>query len=235
MQPLTLVDLTHPMNHTAPTWDGDCGFFLKTVKDFESSQTVQFCVQEFSLKAGLGTHMDAPRHCFKDQKAIDDFDLNDLLAPLVLFDISLKAQNDPSAQLLSQDVLNYEAKYGLLPKGAIALVSSGWDQRWIDAVSYRNSMIFPTISGDAAALLLERQCIGIGIDTLSPDLPESGYPVHQAVLSKGGFILENVANLGRMPRFGGWVLVSPLKIEGATESPIRLIGLITKEISACTP
>lgn len=234
MQPLTLVDLTHPISHATPTWDGDCGFFLKTVKDFESSHAVQFCVQEFSLKAGLGTHMDAPRHCFKDQKSVADFELNDLLAPLVVLDISLKAQNDPSAQLLPQDVLNYEKEYGLLPKGSIAIVSSGWDLRWQDAASYRNSMIFPTISSDAAALLLERHCIGIGIDTLSPDLLESGYPVHQAVLSKGGFILENVAHLSRMPRFGGWVLVSPLKIEGATESPIRLIGLITKDNNACT-
>lgn len=229
MLPYTLIDLTHPLTPEAPTWEGECGFFLKTRAAVNPLEDSQFCVQEFSLKAGFGTHMDAPRHCFIDQKSVADFDIKDLIALAVILDISKKVRIQPSAQLTTEDIFDFERHYGLIEEGSIALISSGWDKRWHDPVSYRNDMIFPTIAHNAAELLRDRGCRGVGIDTLSPDLPDSGYPVHKSILSANGIILENVANLENMPPKGGLVLISPLRIIGAAESPIRLIGLIKKD------
>ena len=73
--------------------------------------------------------------------------------------------------------------------------------------------------------LLARNIAGIGIDTLSPDRPDSGFPVHQLLLGADKYIIENVANPQQMPKTGGFALVLPMKIQGATEAPTRLVGL----------
>jgi kynurenine formamidase len=43
-------------------------------------------------------------------------------------------------------------------------------------------------------------------------------------------ILENVANLDNMPSIGGFVMILPIKIKDGTEAPVRLVGLIEREV-----
>lgn len=43
------------------------------------------------------------------------------------------------------------------------------------------------------------------------------------------YIVENVANLASLPITGSCILALPIKVRGATEAPIRLIGLIKEE------
>ncbi len=76
------------------------------------------------------------------------------------------------------------------------------------------------------SLLIERNVAGIGIDTLSPDGTNEGFPVHERILGAKKYIIENAANLGRMPPQGAFAIAFPLKMENATESAIRLAGLI---------
>lgn len=65
------------------------------------------------------------------------------------------------------------------------------------------------------------------IDTLSPDRPKDGFEVHKAFLSVDKILIENVANLDKLPAIGSYVMVMPMKIKNATEVPTRLVGLIT--------
>ena len=50
--------------------------------------------------------------------------------------------------------------------------------------------------------------------------------MHQAILDAGKYLVENVANSVELPPQGSFSLALPLRIEGATEAPMRLIGLI---------
>ena len=52
------------------------------------------------------------------------------------------------------------------------------------------------------------------------------FPVHKIMLGAGKYIIENIANCDQMPAAGGYVIALPLRIEGATESPIRAVGLV---------
>ncbi len=60
----------------------------------------------------------------------------------------------------------------------------------------------------------------------SPDTPESNYPVHKTLLGAGKYLVENVANAQSMPPIGGFTLALPIRLQGMTEAPFRLIGLI---------
>ena len=99
---------------------------------------------------------------------------------------------------------------------------------WHDAEKYRNEHVFPHVSVEAATYLLERGVVGLGIDTLSADLPAEGHPVHRAVLGSGRYLVENVAQSEKLPPVGSHVMCLPAKMGGGTEAPVRLVGLVPK-------
>ena len=72
-----------------------------------------------------------------------------------------------------------------------------------------------------------RNAIAVGIDTLSIDYgPSKDYPVHKYTLSHSLYQLENVANLASVPESGATVVVAPMKLEGGSGSPVRILALI---------
>lgn len=226
--PYKIIELTHSINAISPSWEGDCGFQHETVMDYASCTTdVKFMVQKIHMYAGLGTHMDAPAHCIAGGKTIDAIELNDACAPCFLIDVSKEAHE--SYRLSTDTIHEFERQYGKIRDRSFVIIRTGWDRFWSDPLAYRNHLKFPSISLDAACLLLKRNIVGIGIDTLSPDTPESGYPVHQVILGAGKYIVENVANSSKLPPQGSFSLALPIRIAGGTEAPMRLIGLIPKE------
>jgi kynurenine formamidase len=111
-------------------------------------------------------------------------------------------------------------------KGAFVVFYTGWDQFWDQPKKYRNDYHFPSISKEVALYLISEDILGIGVDTLSPDMPESGYPVHQIILEAGKYIVENIANARLLPATGSYIFVMPLRLVGGSEAPIRLLGML---------
>lgn len=222
---LRFIDLTHTLTGHVPSWDGQCGFYSHIVSDYKNCATeTKFRVHKLELFAGIGTHIDAPRHCFSTGKAIADIPLDQLFVPCVVIDIPI---NSPENYRLSpQDILDFEKTKVVISKGAFVMVRTGWGNYWNDPVKYRNGLTFPTISREAAQLLLERDIAGVGIDTLSPDIPSNDFPVHNLILGAGKYIVENVANIHLMPSYGGFACIMPIKISNGTEAPIRLVGIV---------
>lgn len=223
--PYTLVDLTHPLNENISTWNGRIGFEKKTVMDYSDQvDDIGFRIQKLTMFAGIGTHMDAPSHCTPNAATIDKFALEHLLAPCVVIDVSNKANAKFSMQ--ADDVLAFEAEYGKIAKGSFVIVYTGWERFWNEPEKYRNDLKFPSVSRKAAELLLQRNIVGLGIDTLSPDRPDDGFGVHQTLLGNGKYMIENVANAKKLPFIGSFTMALPLKVQGGTEASVRLVGLI---------
>lgn len=223
--PFKVVDLTHTLSPTTPSWTGDCGFQHQLVTDYKDGSTpVQFRVQAINMHAGVGTHMDAPAHCIPGGKTIDTLALNDLIAPCIVIDVSKHAH--ATYQCSVADIHAFEQRHGTIPQGSFVIIRTGWDQFWHQPEQYRNDLQFPSVTLSAAQLLLERNIVGLGIDTLSADTEKSGYPVHQAILSAGKYLVENVAHSAKLPPIGSFSLALPILTEGGTEAPIRLIGLL---------
>ena len=223
--PYKAVDLTHTISSDAPTWEGNCGFSHDIMLDYASCTTpVKFRVQAINMVSGLGTHIDAPAHCISGGRTVDELELNELIAPCVVIDVSNEAHE--SYSLTPMDIIAFEQTNGRIAEGSFVIINTGWGRHWTQPANYRNDLVFPSISGEAAQLLLERNIAGLGIDTLSPDRPNSGYPVHAAVLGAGKYIVENVANAEVLPAMGSFAFVLPIKIKEGTEAPIRLLALI---------
>ncbi|MCP5506420.1 MAG: cyclase family protein [Chlamydiales bacterium] len=225
MEEYQLIDLTHRLTPDVPTWNGSCGYCLEVKKDYDQ----MFRVHKMKMHAGVGTHMDAPSHCIQGGKNIGDLEIKEMIAPLVLIDVRVKVHTD--YEITVHDLEEYEKKWEKIPKGACVIGYTGWSKYWGDPDRYRNidkggQMHFPAFHKEAAEFLLERGIAGLAIDTLSPDCLDQSYPVHHAILGAGKYIIENVADCAKIPPKGATVIALPIKADGATEAPIRMIGLL---------
>lgn len=226
--PFHFIDLTHTLTSKTPSWDGDRGFSLNTMADHGQSATgAGFRVQQMHLHCGMGTHMDAPLHCIPQGAAIDTFTPETLISPCIVIDVSAKAH--AAFELSVHDIQAFENLYGPVAEKSFVLIHTGWNRFWEDKEAYRNEGKFPCISQEAALYLLAKNIAGLGIDTLSPDRPDSGYPVHQCLLSCGKYLVENVSQANSLPPTGSFIAVMPMKIADAAEAPVRLVGLIPRQ------
>lgn len=223
--PYQLIDLTHTLDENSPAWDEDCGFSSSTVLDYaDCTNETRFRVQHITMPAGMGTHMDAPSHCCPEGLSIDQITPDQLVASCVLIDVSPKAHE--FYKVTPQDITDFEKTHGQIQPESFVIIKTGWSALWDNPIHYRNDHKFPSVAAETANLLVSRGIVGLGIDTLSPDRPDDGYPVHRILLSSGRYIVENIANSEKLPPKGAFVMAFPLKISQATEAPMRLMGLL---------
>ncbi len=226
LEEFDFIDLTHPLSSDIPHWGLQCGFQYKNEMDYSNCVTdVKFRVQSIQMVAGIGTHMDAPAHCIPGAATILEIPLQSLITPCRVIDVSDKTHERYC--VTTDDIKTFEDEYGMIPKGTLIIIHTGWDQWWDQPEKYRNKLVFPSVSKRAAELLLARDIVGLGIDTLSPDTANSGFPVHELFLGAGKYIIENIANAKKLGAIG-YSIALPIKIQGGTEAPIRLVGMKSK-------
>lgn len=221
---IKLIDLTHTLSEEIPHWSGDCGFRLQMNYDYGACLTnTKFRAHSIDMRAGIGTHMDAPLHCFANGKSISEIPLEQFFVSCIVIDIPNSAPDD--YELLPEDIVRFEKNNTTIEKNTFVIIRTRWGNHWNNPVKYRNDLVFPTISESAAHLLVEKKIVGLGIDTLSPDNPKNDFPVHKIILGSGKYIIENIANAHLLPSFGFIICALPIKINEGTEAPIRLVGI----------
>lgn len=232
---LPVLDLTYPINSTSPYWPGSTynPFKLDTLATLEKDGVLSLA---YHTPEHLGTHLDAPNHFAKGQVPVDQIPIADLFGPAAVVDVVTKCETDADYRLTKQDFLDWEARHGQLPAGAIVLMYTGWGKKWSNYEAYKNAdkdgrMHFPGFSDEAAQFLVrERQIKGIGIDDLSVDYGLSrDFSVHRIVNGAGKYHLENVANLDKLPPKGAHLIVAPIKIEGGSGGQTRIFAVLPKE------
>ena len=227
-----VVDLTHSVNEKVPTYElaEKSAYQVKTVATIEKDH---YYARNISLPEHFGTHIDAPAHFARGSWTVDQIPPERLIAPLVVIDISSKVRNNADYRLSVEDIAQWEQKNGQMPFGAVVMARTGWASRWDSEKDYRDAdgkgvMHFPGYSVDAAHFLVEgRNVLGLGIDTLSVDYgPSKNFEVHQYTLARSLYHLENVTNLDRTPETGAIVVVAPMKLEGGSGGPVRVMALL---------
>lgn len=225
------IDLTHTITTSIPAWQGTDSFSTNIIQDYHQG----YRTQQFNIGSNTGTHIDAPAHFDLNAPMIDDITLDKLIVAVCVIDVSKKASNDYRVSV--DDINSFEQQHGTIPSGSLVILNTGWHRHWIEPKKYRNLdsrnvMHFPGISLEAARVLLERNIVGIAIDTLSPDGSDTTFPVHKLLLGASKYIIENIAHADKLPPTGAYVIALPLKIHDAVEAPSRIIGIIPRENSA---
>jgi kynurenine formamidase len=227
----TVVDLTHALGPDTPSYEAKKpAFQARTLATVEKNG---YFLREITTSEHLGTHIDAPAHFAKGLWTVDQIPAERFIAPLAVLDVRQQAAANADYQVSVDDIAGWEKAHGQIPQGAVVIARTGWEARWKSAQRYRNAdakgvLHFPGYSQEAARFLVEgRNVIGMGIDTLSVDYgPSKDYPIHKYTLSHSLYHLENVGHLDQVPASGATVVVAPMKLEGGSGGPVRILALI---------
>ena len=232
------IDLSHSFSEDTIYWPTACGF-EKTV-DFQGMNPKGYFYASNSFRASEhgGTHIDAPFHFAEGKKTVDQIPVEQLIGPAVVVDVSDVALTTPDYLVSISDFEAWESRYGALPKGAIVILKTGFYQFWPDRERYMGTaekgpeavarLHFPGLGPEAAEWLVkERDIRAIGIDTPSIDYGQSTQFRTHRILSEANLpAFENVANLGALPARGFFLIALPMKIEGGSGGPVRIVAFL---------
>jgi kynurenine formamidase len=224
-----ILDLSHVWGPGFPMFPGALPPRFDVLVTIEANGFFKY---QLTIDEHTGTHMDAPVHFIAGGVSAADIDVDQLVAPLAVVDISDQATQDADAQGTIHDLLAWEAEHGELPAGALVALHSGWEARVSDPGAFLNvdsagTPHFPGWHPEAAAFLVEeRDIVGVGVDTISIDFGAStDFGSHVTVLGAGKYGLENLANLGAAPPAGATVIVGGPRHEGGSGGPTRVLAL----------
>jgi len=234
-----LVDLSHSYGEDTLYWPTSPTAFTKETLSFGDSGADYFysaysvCTPEHG-----GTHIDAPVHFAEDGIPTEQIPLESLIAPAVIIDVTEQSMADRNYRVSAKDVIDFEAEHGSIAAGTIVLVRTGWSQFWPDAIGYlgddtpgdASRLEFPGYGADATRLLAEERRVAmIGIDTASIDYGKSqDFIAHRIGAAQGVANLENLTNLQGLPATGILIMALPMKIEGGSGGPVRVVALVPR-------
>jgi len=230
------VDLTHALNEQAVFWPTASPFELDTVAFGPTEGGYFYSAFDFSAAEHGGTHLDAPIHFSEGRSSTDEIPLWRLIAAAIVIDVSEAATAD--YQVGVADFERWEAAHGPIPDRAIVLIRTGWGSRYGNPAEYLGTdqtgpeavplLHFPGVHPDAARwLVAEREVAAVGIDTPSIDYGQSQlFESHQILYGAEIPGFENVANLESLPEIGAFVVALPVKIEGGSGAPLRIVAFI---------
>lgn len=221
------VDLTHAYDGSFPTFDGNPGIVFEESVNFDTSG---YQIWKLTIYEHTGTHIDAPMHFSKDGTSVDALPVENLVAPLCVIDLTVKAAEDANAMVLREDIDAWISANGAIPAGACVAMHSGWAAKLGDP-SFRNTpegtFAFPGFSKEATDYLAELGAASIGVDTLSLDPGNSAdFAVHYSWLPSGHFGIENLANLDQLPAKGATIFIGAPKHRPGTGGPARVLAVI---------
>ena len=232
-----MVDLSHAYANDTLYWPTDTdGFRLDTLAEGETPGGYFYAAKAFATAEHGGTHLDAPFHFAEGGDDAASIPLDRLILPGIVIDVSEAAAADPDYLVTVDDVTAWEEEHGQVRAGSAVLINTGWASRWPDALAYlgddtpgeTGNLHFPGIGEAATRLLVEERRAGLlGIDTASIDHGQStDFIAHQIGAAAGVPNLENVADLSGLPPTGFLLAALPMKIDGGTGAPARIVALI---------
>ncbi|MEM3804326.1 MAG: cyclase family protein [Conexivisphaerales archaeon] len=219
MSNIRWYDLSHDFepNMPVPDWPGEKRqeFELISYRVSVNSGTQN----NLSMNLHCGTHVDAPSHYVHGGKSIDEVAFDYLMGETIVIDV--EKQELQSVTL--SDILPFEKK---MEGKKMVFLRTGWETKW-KTKDYESK--YPYLAPEVGEYFARKRIHAIGIDTPGPDAPirsgqRKGDPLHINLLSNEVLIIENLTNLKNVIGRDLYVYAFPLKIRGATGSPLRVLA-----------
>ncbi len=233
-----LVDLSHPFNDDTIYWPTASKFKLTEVAEGETEGGWYYAANDFAAAEHGGTHLDAPIHFARGGDKADELPLRRLVGRAVVVDVSERALANRDYLVSRADLRSWERRYGRIPRRTMVLLHTGFGRYWPNAERYLGTaergeqavakLHFPGLSAPAARWLVRRRAVkAVGIDTASIDRGQSTtFRAHRVLGAANVPVFENVANLPKLPGRGFSVVALPMKIEGGSGGPLRMIAVL---------
>lgn len=167
------------------------------------------------MSTHTGTHMDAPSHFAPGKAPIDRIPAGRFVCSAVLINAPKKAGRTVNIADIRGEAIG---------EGDAVVLATGWEKR------YKNDNYMtanPGLSKEAARYLAKKKVNAVCIDGPSIDPGHDGkFSVHNILLPAGVLVVENLCNLDRVTKERFTLVICPLKLVGATGSPVRALALL---------
>ncbi len=240
---IDVIDLTNTLSPdfpviVLPAEFGQCApFRMETVSRYDGDGPAWYW-NNISMNEHTGTHFDAPAHWITGNDVpngtVDTLPAVDFIHPAVVVDISAESAADEDFILTREFLQAWEARNGRIPPRHWVLLRTDWSKR-VGTLSYLNlkddGAHSPGPDADAMRFLVhDRDCVGLGVETVGTDAGQASnfaepLPAHAVLHGNGRYGLQCLTNIDRLPTFGSVIVASPLKIQGGSGSPLRVIAL----------
>lgn len=240
---IRVVDLTQPLEPGTPViglpepFAASPGVTVETLSRYDDAGPAWYW-NALHLGEHTGTHFDAPVHWVtgKDvpNNRCDTIPVERFVGPACVIDVSAEVADDPDFLLTSERILRWEQEHGTIPAGAWVLLHTDWSRR-TDPDDFLNvgedGPHSPGFRKDASELLVERDVLGVGVETVGTDAGQAGgfdppFPNHAIMHGAGKLGLASLTNLDRLPATGALVVAAPLKIVDGSGSPLRVLAFV---------
>lgn len=231
----TWVDLTHAFNSDSVYWPTANMFEQTEIFAGHTDGGYYYSSYDFASSEHGGTHLDAPVHFAEGAHSSDEIPIEQLIGPGFVIDVTEQASNDVDYLVSAADIEAFEAEHGEIPEGAIVLLNTGRAGLYPDRETYMGTaargqeavadLHFPGLGVDGAELLVARGIGAVGLDTPSIDFGQStDFATHVELMTNNIAAFENVADMSALPATGSTIIAMPMKIEGGSGGPLRIIA-----------
>lgn len=237
-----VVDLTQPLSPETPViglpemFAQSPGLTVEEISRYDDAGPAWYW-NTIRLGEHTGTHFDAPVHWItgKDlpDNRCDTIPAERFVGPGCVIDVSAEVAKNPDFLLTPERIETWESDHGPIPAGSWVLMRTDWSKR-TDPDEFLNvaddGPHTPGFRKDATELLIERDVLGVGVETVGTDAGQAGnfdppFPNHALMHGAGKFGLASLANLDRLPATGSLIIAAPLKIVDGSGSPLRVLAL----------
>jgi kynurenine formamidase len=231
-----LVDLTHSFSSNTPVWSGFGQAVITPAKDPKTGTpyTIEkdgFRANYFSMVGQYGTHVDPPAHFSANGATIDAIPLNQMILPLVVFDITGFLQKDPNHALSVKDILDWEKVHGRVPSGSFAALRTDMSKDWDTNPARFKRSPFPAWSLAAVRFLIEqRGVVAIGHESLDTDTTPK-MESETWLLQHGHYQIEAMAHLDQVPATGAVLIAMWPKVRNGDGFPARVMAVVPANAS----
>ncbi|GHH98651.1 cyclase family protein [Neobacillus kokaensis] len=220
-----MIDLTLELYEGLQSWDIHPKVVLMDYhvwwmnKDRYEGDCQGFSTKLFAMTDHTGTHVDAQRHFYPEGDTIEKYPVDKMMGTAVLLDVSFRSIDQPiSAKDLEKAL---EIANETIEEDDILIVSA-----WPHSRSHNGFNTSPGLTPDAVNWLLEKKIKLFATDLATVDLQDMSRYAHCSLLKANIPIVENLINLEKIqqPRFD--FIGLPLRLRGATGSPIRAVAFV---------
>jgi kynurenine formamidase len=231
-----IIDLGLELTPGLQTWGGEAAVYHAPVHDGETF-ALGFNTKLLILEDHTGTHVDAPLHFYGGEyraprgRSIAEMPLEKLIGEAVLIDASDKAPGEAVTRRLLET--RAAAQGVTIRRGDIVLVRF-WPKPWGEPMDeFLNAR---GLELDACEWLLAQGVKAVGVDhanlegKLAKEFGNLDAPGHILFLhpARDLPIMENLVNLDRIGQTRFRFAALPLKLHGATGSPIRAVAIVNQ-------
>jgi kynurenine formamidase len=166
------------------------------------------------MSTHTGTHIDAPCHFVPKMPSIDKIPADRFVSNAVL----VKALKQANHLIEPEDIKGTQVN-----RGDAVVLKTGWEKCFGNKIYMTEN---PGLSADAAMYLVRKKINIVAIDGPSIDAGfDIKFTAHHILLAAGILAVENLCNVGRIAKERFMLVTTPLKLAGATGSPVRALAI----------